>query len=629
MQSEDFVQKLLTYEKAVAQLLETIPRVRHLVVHRLGYPCDVRGFDAMKSRYESFRQLQQRGLQPPLVVTILGPSGAGKSTLFRWLTGIDVPAGEIIRPTTYHSVVAVPEGFSNPDAVQLIFPNRTVVPLQNPEEVAQKTQGDGRIFFAPMKWQANSLPFILADVPDFNTVECANWEQAEQMLSRAELTVFICYPEGYTDKRTMEMLALCCRLSSRLVYVLTKIRREMPPGIKSPREMAANIWQHLLEKAGDQKDLFRETRKDGQTLYEFLTGSLCYYSPQLISEGDSLRIEPLEPNQPSFLDLIRGQPARQLILTGLVQSTYVALPACKTALDLAHRHVKQITNNLEDARTMLEELVKKVVSEIYPLSGLMKLVAEIAREKTSGIVRGVFGGMNRAVGKLVTPRTIKERTQTIEKVIREKGKPLVDQEKEKFRSELREYVQSVAGKFSQSLPESASEETPSGQGPFSPEPTHDLIEKVLAGPWPEASSDWQEAVREDVEKFLEENPSFRRWMAALEDASWVVGPTLIVVDVLTTGGWLTTTIGPITVAGVGGSAMAAMIGKALLGRLGQRAHEAWVAQRSRELQSFLEKHFFERLFEPWLAEVRTVGLGDIESSLQAYEKLNQLVRATR
>jgi len=136
-------------------------------------------------------------------------------------------------------------------------------------------------------------------------------------------------------------------------------------------------------------------------------------------------------------------------------------------------------------------------------------------------------------------------------------------------------------------------------------------------------------VREDVEKFLEENPSFRRWMAALEDASWVVGPTLIVVDVLTTGGWLTTTIGPITVAGVGGSAMAAMIGKALLGRLGQRAHEAWVAQRSRELQSFLEKHFFERLFEPWLAEVRTVGLGDIESSLQAYEKLNQLVRATR
>ncbi|MBC7354246.1 MAG: hypothetical protein H5U08_17965, partial [Thermogutta sp.] len=416
MQSEDFVQKLLTYEKAVTQLLETIPRVRELVVNRLKHDEDVRGFDAMKSRYASFRQLQQRGLQPPLVVTMLGPTGAGKSTLFRWLTGIDVPAGEIIRPMTYHSVVAVPESFSDPDVVQLVFPHRRVLPLQNPEEVAQKTQGDGRIFFASMKSQANSLPFILADVPDFNSIESSNWEQAEQMLARAELTVFICFSESYTDKRTMEMLARCCRLSSRLVYVLTKIRREMSPGIKTPRETAAKIWQHLLEKAGDQKDLFYETRKDGQSLYEFLTGSLCYYSPQLMSEEDSLRIEPLEPNQPSFLDLIRGQPARELILTGLVQSTYVALPDCKEVLDSAHSHVKQITDNLNAARTMLDELVKKVVSEIYPLSGLMELVAQIAREKTSGIVRRVFGGMNRTVGKLVTPRTIKESTQAIEKV---------------------------------------------------------------------------------------------------------------------------------------------------------------------------------------------------------------------
>ncbi|MBC7354513.1 MAG: hypothetical protein H5U08_19320 [Thermogutta sp.] len=138
-------------------------------------------------------------------------------------------------------------------------------------------------------------------------------------------------------------------------------------------------------------------------------------------------------------------------------------------------------------------------------------------------------------------------------------------------------------------------------------------------------------MREDVEKFLEENPGFARWMAILDDAVWTVGTGLFVVDLLTTGG-VVWTIGGWTLGGVGGSVLAHKVRKGLLEKLheiGQRAHEAWVAQRSRELQPFLEKHFFEPLFEPWLADVRKVPLNEIEDSLQACEKLNQLVRATR
>jgi len=620
MQCGDFEQKLRTYENAMAQLLKMIPRVRHLVVNRLKRDTDVPGFDAMKSRYESFCQLRQRGLQPPLVVTMFGPSGAGKSTLFRWLTGIDVPAGEDIRPMTYHSVVAVPESFSKPDVLQLVFPNRRVVPLRNPEEVAQKTQGDGRIFFAPMKSRANSLPFILADVPDFNTVECANWEQARQMLSRAELTIFLTYPESYLDKCTVETLAWCCQLSSRLVYVLTKISDQNP----------AEIWQDLLKKTGDQK-VFGETRRDGRTLHEFLKGSLCYYSPRLTGEGDSLRIEPLEANQPSFLDLIRGQPAGELILAGLVESIYVAILAGEELLKLGHLYIEQISNNLEAARTMLDELVKKVVNEIYPLQDLMKFIGELAREKTSGVVRGVLRSMNRAVGKLVTPQAIKDSTEAVAEVIREQGKPLVELEKEKFRGGVKEYVQRIRGEFSQSLPEQSFGDSNSGQRLFSTEQTHELIRCVLDRPWPRPSSDWQEAVRTDVEKFLEENPAFARWMATLDDAVWTVGTGLFVVDLLTTGG-LFWTIGALTLAGVGGSALAHTVRETLLKKLdeiGRKAHEAWVAQRSNELQAFLEEHFFKALFKPWLEDVRTVALDEIKRSLQACEQLKQLVNATQ
>ena len=617
MQCGDFEQKLRTYENAMAQLLKMIPRVRHLVVNRLKRDTDVPGFDAMKSRYESFCQLRQRGLQPPLVVTMFGPSGAGKSTLFRWLTGIDVPAGEVIRPMTYHSVVAVPESFSKPDVLQLVFPNRRVVPLRNPEEVAQKTQGDGRIFFAPMKSRASSLPFILADVPDFNTVECANWEQAEQMLSRAELTIFLTYPESYADKRTVEMLAWCCQLSSRLVYVLTKISDQNP----------AAIWQHLLKITGDQK-VFGETRRDGRTLHEFLKGSLCYYSPRLTGEGDSLRIEPLEANQPSFLDLIRGQPAGELILAGLVESIYVAILAGEELLKLGQLCIEQISNKLENARTMLDELVKKVVSEIYPLQDLMKFIGELAREKTSGVIRGVFRDMNRAVGKLVTPQAIKDRTEAIAKLIQEQGKPLVKLEKEKFLPELEKYVERIRKKFSQ---KQAFEHSSFDQRPFSTEQTHELIRCVRNRPWPRPSSDWQEAVRTDVEKFLEENPAFARWMATLDDAVWTVGTGLFVVDLLTTGG-LIWTIGAWTLAGVGGSALAHTVRETLLKKLdeiGRKAHEAWVAQRSNELQAFLEEHFFKVLFKPWLEDVRTVALDEIKRSLQACEELKQLVNATQ
>lgn len=617
MQCGDFEQKLRTYENAMAQLLKMIPRVRHLVVNRLKRDTDVPGFDAMKSRYESFCQLRQRGLQPPLVVTMFGPSGAGKSTLFRWLTGIDVPAGEVIRPMTYHSVVAVPESFSKPDVLQLVFPNRRVVPLRNPEEVAQKTQGDGRIFFAPMKSRADSLPFILADVPDFNTVECANWEQAKQMLSRAELTIFLTYPESYLDKCTVETLAWCCQLSSRLVYVLTKISDQNP----------AEIWQDLLKKTGDQK-VFGETRGDGRTLHEFLKGSLCYYSPRLTGEGDSLRIEPLEANQPSFLDLIRGQPAGELILAGLVESIYVAILAGEELLKLGQLCIEQISNNLEAARTSLDESVKKVVSEIYPLQDLMKFIGEVAREKTSGVVRGVLRSMNRVVGKLVTPQAIKDSTDAVAEVIREQGKPLVELEKEKFPPELEKYVERMREKFFQ---KQAFEHSSSDQRPFSTEQTHELIRCVLARPWPRPSSGWQEAVRTDVEKFLEENPAFARWMATLDDAVWTVGTGLFVVDLLTTGG-LIWTIGALTLAGVGGSALAHTVRETLLKKLdeiGRKAHEAWVAQRSNKLQAFLEEHFFKALFKPWLEDVRTVAIDEIKRSLQACEELKQLVNATQ
>ncbi|WP_347245883.1 ATP-binding cassette domain-containing protein [Thermogutta sp.] len=613
MQSEDLGHHLFIYEKAVEQLVKTVPRVRDLVVGRLQHHWDGTGFDAMKNRFESFRQLRGRGLQPPLVVTLFGPSGAGKSTLFRWLTGIDVPAGEILRPTTYQSVVAVPESFANPAVVALVFPEQKVVPLENPQEVAQKPRRETRVFYAPLKTQANSLPFIVADVPDFNTVECANWKQAEQMLSRAELTIFLTYPESYADYRTVEMLARCCWLSSRLVYILTK----------TSHQAAAVIWRDLLEKTANQKD-FRKLRQDGRTLYEFLRESLCYYSPR-VNEGEDPSVEPLDSQQPSFLDLIRGQPARELILAGLVQSVSVALPACKKFLQCGYEYIDQITKDLSTANTQLQELVKKVVSESYPLSGLMKFIAQVAREKTSGLLRRTLSSMNRAVGKLVTPQTVKDRTQATATFLNERGKPLAELEKEKFQLELTKYLEGIRERYPQGSREDAFRTATF----LSAEQSYDLIKQVLDQPWPEPSSGWQDTVREDVQKFLEENPSFRRWMAILDDTVWTVGAGLFVLDLSLTGGWLSTTIGPITLAGVGGSVAMNTIRRTLLGSLAEKVHQAWVAQRSGELQRFLEKHFFEVLFESRLADVRSVSLTEIEESLQACDVLEQLVCTMR
>jgi len=249
-----FEGRLQTYAQSVERLLEDIPRLCAL----LQSPVKAGLWDALQSRYRAFKACLEKEITPPLVVTLYGPSGAGKSTIFRWLTGLDVPAGDHIRPVTRRSVIAVPPEICRDDILQPIFPGFDLVPLVDKEDLKLASSGSPRLHYAVASRSQQGLPFILADVPDFNTVECKNWEEAERMLSRAELTIFLVYQEGYSDKRIVEMLAQCCRVSERLVYVFTK----------TPPEAAKTMWQHLLQIAKDSPE-FGESRRDGQSLAEF------------------------------------------------------------------------------------------------------------------------------------------------------------------------------------------------------------------------------------------------------------------------------------------------------------------------------------------------------------------------
>lgn len=627
-----FSQGLQAYERAVTRLLKDIPQLGAILKERF----DTSGWQAMEARFRAYMGCRDRGMNPPLVVTMFGPSGAGKSTVFRSLTGLRVPAGEEIRPTTRHCVVAVPSALCQQEVLESIFPHQELIRLRSPEEIRQPSRSDSRLFYAPMSSEPSGNgefpPLILADVPDFNTVESENWKRAEQMLSRAELTIFLVYSESYSDNKTVEMLAKCCRLSQLLVYVFTK----------TGREAAQAKWQHLLEIVRDRKD-FQEVRSDGQTLAEFLARSVCYYSPRITEDGgeESLTIEALEEGSPPFVEFIRGQLAERLVVGALAQSACVAVPTCREALKRGQEKLQRLQSDLSECHARFCVKIKDIAASTCPnpkdIFSEIVVVIEQFVEKSPLPVRlagkTVIGGA-KGIGSLVKgvgwsagscayfflPRSlkdlIKKHKEMQQSLNSQPVKPLEATEKEKADKALQQLVEELRDRFA---PESTGESFL-----FSSERCHTAIRNALRSQWPLPSRDWRTAVRSETELWIVDHKFLAYSLAGLSAGCVVAGGTLLVVDLMTTGGTGTTVITSLGGGAIAGGMMTATFGAFGLDQVGHKGYHAWVKQRSDELQGHLEKVFYRILFEPWLKEYERLSSIDFAEALKACDELEAL-----
>jgi hypothetical protein len=123
-----------------------------------------------------------------------------------------VPSGHVLRPMTSRLRDGGPPTLDDPERLVRLFPGFALKPLDTWTNCAVRAE-DNRLLYIAYADQspAQSLPLILVDVPDFNTVEQANWDKADRMLDRAEVVVFVVFGDAYKDDRVVSELGRCCR----------------------------------------------------------------------------------------------------------------------------------------------------------------------------------------------------------------------------------------------------------------------------------------------------------------------------------------------------------------------------------------------------------------------------------
>ena len=174
-----------------------------------------------------------RSIDAPLLAVVGGSTGAGKSTLVNSIVGTEVSTAGVLRPTTRSPVLACAE------ADRRWFLDDRVLP-----GLARVTGGDGgpgtlRITTAP------TLPegLALLDAPDVDSVVETNRELAAQLLSAADLWLFVTTAARYADAVPWELLRTAQQRSAALAVVLDRV----PP--EAVREVAEDL-RRMLDGAG-------------------------------------------------------------------------------------------------------------------------------------------------------------------------------------------------------------------------------------------------------------------------------------------------------------------------------------------------------------------------------------------
>jgi hypothetical protein len=201
---------------------------------------DVPGRDAarrsargMVDQIDDYLLPRLRDLDAPLLTVVGGSTGAGKSTLVNSLLGTPVSPAGVLRPTTRAPVLVCSP------ADRAAFAGDRVLPG------LARTTGDGDVTSGLRLVASEALPAGLAvlDAPDVDSVVEANRELAGQLLSAADLWVFVTTAARYADAVPWELLRTAQERGTALAVVLDRV----PP--EAAGEVADDL-AGMLQRAG-------------------------------------------------------------------------------------------------------------------------------------------------------------------------------------------------------------------------------------------------------------------------------------------------------------------------------------------------------------------------------------------
>ncbi|MBM7807154.1 energy-coupling factor transporter ATP-binding protein EcfA2 [Geodermatophilus bullaregiensis] len=174
-----------------------------------------------------------RDLDAPLLAVVGGSTGAGKSTLVNSVLGARVTAPGVLRPTTRSPVLVC----SPVD--RAAFSGDRVLPG------LARTTGEGDVTGGLRLVTTEALPpgLALVDAPDVDSVVEANRDLAGQLLSAADLWVFVTTAARYADAVPWDLLRTAQERGTALAVVLDRT----PP--EAVTEVAADLAA-MLQRGG-------------------------------------------------------------------------------------------------------------------------------------------------------------------------------------------------------------------------------------------------------------------------------------------------------------------------------------------------------------------------------------------
>lgn len=197
---------------------------------------------SMARQLDDYILPRSASMDSPLTIVVGGSTGAGKSTLVNTLLGEPLTQSGAIRPTTRHPVLL----YRAEDEAALA-PDRFLPTL--PRTRVQK--GEGLPGADPLAPQAlvpvptAALPrgIALIDAPDIDSVSKENRTLAKELLSAADLWLFVTTANRYADAVPWELLHAAAARSITIAVVLNRV----PEG---DEEAIETDLRRMLREAG-------------------------------------------------------------------------------------------------------------------------------------------------------------------------------------------------------------------------------------------------------------------------------------------------------------------------------------------------------------------------------------------
>lgn len=201
---------------------------------------------AMARQLDDYILPRSASVDNPLTIVVGGSTGAGKSTLVNTLLGEPLTQSGAIRPTTRHPVLlhrTEDEAALSPERFLPTLP-RTHTSGMNAG--SQALPGlDPKIARALIPITTSALPqgIALIDAPDIDSVSEENRTLAKELLSAADLWLFVTTANRYADAVPWELLHEAAARSIAIAVVLNRV----PEG---DEEAIENDLRRMLDEAG-------------------------------------------------------------------------------------------------------------------------------------------------------------------------------------------------------------------------------------------------------------------------------------------------------------------------------------------------------------------------------------------